>query len=474
MFDSSNLRLRVRNFGPIGSGEVEFRPLTILIGPNNSGKSYLAHLAYALWKALSGDLRRPLGTEPSFTDYLERQLRDAQERLPFEQLPPERQEILRLQLDRSSASVDDLDESLRRYFGSPDSRELVRGGSDRRTLTIEIDAVRPSSQPFISLEVDADGLSASWTLANIARTHLPLSAGPTLSLLSDDPYTQSLFARHLWLQMLAANGFPNGAMHYLPAARSGIMTGLEAYTTAAIDRVWRGAGSQPIAIAPFPGVAADFLQAMVSLLFSPDGASNGDKPLRSALDVLEGNVLKGRISTAPDGWRRLSIVYEASGMEMPIQRTSAMVAELAPLDLWMKHLLRPGDVLIIDEPEAHLHPENQRLIARVLVRLVRSGVRVVCPTHSSLILHQISNHLLATRSDPKEREALGFLDDDMLGVDELGVYLFQPGAEGSSISSVPIEPDWGISEEEFLRVSEAIGEETYRLSTLYGTSLVGP
>src|SRR3990167_1898741 len=42
------LSLQVKDFGPISEGDVQLKPLTVFIGPNNSGKSYLAILAYAL------------------------------------------------------------------------------------------------------------------------------------------------------------------------------------------------------------------------------------------------------------------------------------------------------------------------------------------------------------------------------------------------------------------------------------------
>jgi predicted ATPase len=38
------LEVEVENFGPISSGRVRLKPLTIFIGPNNSGKSYTAML----------------------------------------------------------------------------------------------------------------------------------------------------------------------------------------------------------------------------------------------------------------------------------------------------------------------------------------------------------------------------------------------------------------------------------------------
>ena len=43
------LTIGVKDFGPIVKGEVQLRPLTIFVGPNNAGKSYLSMLIYAFF-----------------------------------------------------------------------------------------------------------------------------------------------------------------------------------------------------------------------------------------------------------------------------------------------------------------------------------------------------------------------------------------------------------------------------------------
>jgi hypothetical protein len=227
----------------------------------------------------------------------------------------------------------------------------------------------------------------------------------------------------------------------------------------------RRTGLEPIGVAALSGVAGDFLQIFVDNFLTEVGARRPTEPaMQLPLDVLEGTILQGQVSVADTARERSSLLYETGGVSLPVQRASSMVAELAPLDLWIKHLLRPGDLLVIDEPEAHLHPENQRHIARVLVRLVNAGVRVICPTHSSLIVHQLSNHLLANDASVADRTRLGFDDVDLLDSSMIGVYLFDKKPDGTHIRQVPIEPGFGISEEEFVSVAEAIGDESYRLS----------
>ena len=46
--NTGRLELDVTDFGPTSRAKVDLRPLTVLVGPSNTGKSYLAILIYAL------------------------------------------------------------------------------------------------------------------------------------------------------------------------------------------------------------------------------------------------------------------------------------------------------------------------------------------------------------------------------------------------------------------------------------------
>ena len=50
----TRVQIEVRDFGPIASARVDLRPLTVFVGPSNTGKTYLSILIYALL-ALSPD-----------------------------------------------------------------------------------------------------------------------------------------------------------------------------------------------------------------------------------------------------------------------------------------------------------------------------------------------------------------------------------------------------------------------------------
>ena len=43
-----NVEIAVENFGPIAKANIDLRPLTVFVGPSNTGKTYFATLVYAL------------------------------------------------------------------------------------------------------------------------------------------------------------------------------------------------------------------------------------------------------------------------------------------------------------------------------------------------------------------------------------------------------------------------------------------
>ena len=55
-------RLDVEDFGPIVKASVDLRPLTVFIGPSNTGKSYLAILMYALHQCFGDGSITPYAT----------------------------------------------------------------------------------------------------------------------------------------------------------------------------------------------------------------------------------------------------------------------------------------------------------------------------------------------------------------------------------------------------------------------------
>lgn len=84
--------------------------------------------------------------------------------------------------------------------------------------------------------------------------------------------------------------------------------------------------------------------------------------------------------------------YRMKGAELglPMSVVSTMVSELAPIITILKGS-RTLPFLVIEEPEAHLHPKIQRILAVVIARLIRKGVCITLTTHSDIFCHQLNN-----------------------------------------------------------------------------------
>jgi predicted ATPase len=257
--------------------------------------------------------------------------------------------------------------------------------------------------------------------------------------------------RNVW------KGIADYESYYLPAARSGILQLWDLVQLYTLENLPEEFG--------FTDLVRDFLGDVAKTAVRGFGGG-GKRRLVEALEVLEREIMRGEVVLVRErpGPSRLEYRF-GDGASLSIQRASSMVAELAPLDLLIKRILGKGDLLIIEEPEAHLHPSSQIEIAKVLARLVNSGFRVICTTHSPLLVNRISNLMLAGKVRKRVREDIGLKAADIIKGEDLAVYQFVAGDGGSIVNRLKMVSKYGIPEDEFLREYEKISLESYKVSS---------
>jgi len=74
-------------------------------------------------------------------------------------------------------------------------------------------------------------------------------------------------------------------------------------------------------------------------------------------------------------------------------------------------LAKPGQILIIDSPEAHLHPKGQSKIGEFLSIVAASGVQVLLETHSDHVLNGVRLAVSKNKISPKN-VAINFFTPD--------------------------------------------------------------
>ena len=450
------LDLDVTDFGPIVRANVELRPLTVFVGPSNTGKSYLAILIYALHRFFGGGSgfagRRFAGVSPlsrlmgrqelsaeaveTARDVARTLLRNADSKQGRGRvvLPPGVTDAVRSAIDSTGVA---LAGEIGRCFGVAETHTLTRKG--RRSAARVV--LRQRGSPTPTEHVVTLGRSPELRMTVSEDLWIPVGYGaddaePFLRgsiLMLDDSGDDSLrrFAARDFLATIADWVTPaivaplHQPAYYLPADRTGVMHAHSVVVSALIASAPAG-GLRPAARTPvLSGVLADFLEQLIEI----------DRPARrrrgSARDLaaqIEAGVLGGsvrfersaavdypRFAYRPEGWQE----------DLPLANASSMVSELAPVVLYLRHIVEPGSVLIVEEPESHLHPAMQVAFTRQLVALVHAGIRVIVTTHSEWLLEELAN--VVRRSELPVAKRGGVEGGDLaLGPEQVGAWLFEP------------------------------------------------
>lgn len=491
-------RLDVANFGPIAKASVDLRPLTVFIGPSNTGKSYLAILIYALHQCFGGQNSFPYDRRgyrlfrgsirlPPFepvrpiTPSIRRSLKDwlskVSENAVLPVFPKNLAAPIREMLEQHKGLERILDREICRCFGVDRLGELVRrvDTHPRTSVRMHLPQETGAGQVRYQLEFGQK------------EVHLSSELPKTISLTSKIPpenVTQVMEFRMFQteeedeekeldsiLRFLPRPIFDSllrpasRNAYYLPADRTGVMHSHQVVVSTLVQNATT-AGLRPFRDVPMlSGVLADFLSQLIEM--SAPGRTMARRPFEKSAHkleaLLEKNILRGRVRLERSETGYPTFAYRPEGWkdDLPLMRASSMVSELAPVVLYLQYVLRPGDVLIIEEPEAHLHPSMQAMFALELARLVRAGVRIVMTTHSEWFLEQIGN-LVGLSSLPANRR-VGITGADIaLSPDEVGAWLFKPMKQpkGSVVDEVRFNPETGLYRTDYDVVSETLYKDS--------------
>ena len=506
--------LNVTNFGPIAEGKIELRPMTVLVGPSNSGKSYFASLIYTLQRFFSSHfggtgksttLPDELWAESTrthwsrkgklsksnvpdlvswFTETMSRQL--TLEVTPSRgsiELPETVATLVRPILSDVADFSRPLDSEFARCYGVEQTQFLRSFHSAGNTEILFRGALlteKGESQTFsYQVKLQDQGVALSSSIPSTAnlyierrlfekqlKSHWLLSADWTLE--EDLRGAGALKLLELLADCFASDIVAplNQPPFYLPADRAGVMHSHQVVVRSLIASASRAALRPDSPLPVLSGVLGDFLDQLVALS-SVSHLAHEDYDTISRR--LEHSLLQGEINVGgpnqvnyptffyrPDGWDR----------DLPLMNTSSMVSELAPVVLYLRHVVQPGNLLIIEEPEAHLHPEMQAKFIRHLVSAVQSGVRILITTHSEWILEELANLVRLSELAPDQRE--GIEDPDIsLSPNQLGAWLFEPSEEsgGSVVREISLDEESATFPAGFGLVTENLYNRWVEIST---------
>lgn len=487
------LRLSAENFGPIATADVELRPLTVFVGPSASGKSYLAKLLYALhryfslhlafrnssWKAPTRfyELWREIPEQHrlEMVEWIEGQL--AAELsvidIPF---PPEVVPLAREAVKEMDTGLG-LELELQRIFGVETIERLIwKTRSNARIRLNHSPVGTPQDPPSFRYVFELTKKALEWELDVDEDAPMRLERSGTFwrrGLVpnffhrrsperSIDRSPINPAALHHVLADLAQPstvGSLSRAAHYLPASRSGSMEAQQLLRRGSLRDMTMVGRHRESAAPPVSGVLADYLEGiLIDLPVKPTDWRAGDH-LASDIErtLLGGSV---RVEEPENGSPR--VFFRPVGWEedLPLARASSMVTEMIPVAVYLRHHVRAGETIIIEEPEAHMHPAMQVRLAAALAKIVEAGMRVIVTVHSDWILSALANICRMAELPQQDRGDIAG-GDVTLPASQVGVWEFLPKDErgGTETREIVLDSDNGMFDAGYPRVSEGLYDE---------------
>lgn len=518
MTGPGKINIQVADFGPIVKANVDLRPFTLFVGPSNTGKSYLAIMIYALHQLFGGSSMRfppirggPLRWYPhhqwrsgptdeallsaedvnDLIDWAKQEfseIRIAKEIKGASHLPEKIAALIRPLLESARVPDKFAGDEIARCFGLDSPAQLVRRQSStggQIVLRRYIETEKGGEKPFVhKLDISKRGsvkLSVSIPTDNplwVEKKRIEHWIPEVAFIENDDDQEERKSIALRSISYIAGAVFPyiigsiGSPAFYLPADRTGVMHAHRVVVSALVERA-ASAGIHPASPMPMlSGVLADFLRQLIALGDRRGWRRRGWKRRgREALATkLERTILKGDVrheeSAESESYPLFS--YRPTGWKdsLPLMHASSMVSELAPVVLYLRHFVRPGDVLIIEEPESHLHPAMQVEFTRLLAAAVREGIRIIMTTHSEWVLDELAN--LVKISELKKADRKGIPGGDTpLAAHEVGAWLFQPKnrPKGSIVQEIKLDPDSGIFPSGYEEVAAALHNRWAEISS---------
>ena len=159
-------------------------------------------------------------------------------------------------------------------------------------------------------------------------------------------------------------------------------------------------------------------------------------------------------------------------LKLTMVESSSSARALLDLSFYLNCIAEKGDLLMVDEPELSLHPENQRRIARLFARLANIGVKVFITTHSDYIVKELNTLIMLNHDKPhlkKVAEENGYQKSELISAERVKVYVAEnallPLEEGQkrrkrghTLIPANVDPEFGIEVGSFDKTIDAMNK----------------
>ena len=428
--------IKVQKFGAIKNAEIDLsKKLSVFCGPNGTGKTYLAYLIYAL----TSQYNRNIGNSLS-TDKIKELFENNETNITIDS---------KVLLEYKSGIFRSVKDNLWNIFAlSENKSEKYFKDTEIICLTTDIDFLETINKIEIDEPVKLFGFEF-----NLLKKSNSLDINIKLS---DKIIKNSDFKNFVDLLLLSSiysilSFYPITSSTIFPVERNSIYTFSDELSINNNERFELikelSAGKKdinPIELffkrtTRYPQPIRDGLRVAEDL----ENIQKNNSLFFDFAEEIENELLKGKVGITSEG--NVEFASEkAPRIKLSFHQSSSIVKTLSSLVIYLKHLASYNDLLIIDEPELNLHPDNQVKLTRIFARLINKGLRLVISTHSDYIIREINNLIMFSNVDEKEdfSSIYNYNKGEYINLNDVSAYFFNYKNERAKQTEVtPIKID---------------------------------
>jgi predicted ATPase len=414
------MKIQVKELGAIKEGTIDLsKKLNVFCGPNGTGKTYMAYVIYALTKLNN----KSIGIRLS-DDFVKQALVEKQFSIEINS------EIL---LNFRNSEVLKTKNNLWNLFSVQESK------SDTFFQKTEINVIESNDEfvsNFVALEFDTELNYYSFSFSLLKKINSKIiNVKVKENGIKNEDFTDFLeivFLSRLY-SLLAFYPISNSII--FPVERNSIYTfskELSLKRNEAFDHIEAIANKKDADLIDlffkrstrYPQPIKDCLQMAEDL----ENKIKINSPYYNFATEIETELLKGKVVVTKYGSVEFSSDKAAKTQQLSFHQSSSIVKTLASLVIYLKHEAQHNDLVIIDEPEVNLHPDNQIKLARIFSRLVNKGLRLIISTHSDYIVREFNNLIMIEKGDEKLKKLAkdkgDYREDEYLIANEVAAYVF--------------------------------------------------
>lgn len=471
------MKIEIKNFGPIDNLIFDIdKDIHLIYGQNAIGKSYATYCIYCLLKNIRN---KAIGNRYMYYEFSKQEDNKTEKfiKLKLKSLKNVKSvdctnDFLSLiNNELKDVIINGLQNSLLNTFSSlknlknrysKKNYEIIITISDTEKLSIFSD-----NEGLLDLKYESDFNKVELVTKATKSTKFSLYVNEhkAIGKPTEDEFTRDFvgYAFTIINRILRKLNFNIRDIYYLPASRSGLYQALSAFTPIIAELTQNRFFMEHKSI-ELPSLSEPLADYFIDL--STVDKKHINKEFDGIVKMLQNDILRGDVEYN-DKTKR--IVYKPKGvdLELNLSEASSMVAELSPLVLYFRHILnnkyastkgndfffythfyekgnrnkeRGYDILFIEEPEAHLHPEVQVKLMEIFAKLPSLKLKLFITSHSNYMFNKINNLLIKKEIDK----------------DKIMVYHLVRSIEGTTTNIEMRVTDEGINDENFQDVSEKL------------------